>query len=63
MSVKFEDEEDALKAVKVFEGRYFAGRRVKAFIATGEEKFKKRSKGMSDDEEERLEKFGSWLES
>ena len=60
-------------------GRFFAGTQVEAYVATGQERFKKSSKnkGISlddedsddgagqgrDEEAERLEKFSSWLES
>ena len=49
-------------------GRWFDERRLEAYVATGNEKFKKSSDKMTglDDEEEaeegRLDKFGSWLE-
>lgn len=59
------------------DGRFFAGTKVEAYIADGNEKFKKsseRKRGMegqeggadeeaeADDEGKRLDKFGSWLE-
>ena len=54
-------------------GRHFAGMVVEAYIADGNEKFKKssekRATAMADDGEEgneeegrRLDQFGSWLE-
>lgn len=49
-------------------GRWFDERQLEAYIATGEEKFKKSSDkkpGLDDDDEDeggRLDKFGSWLE-
>ncbi|KAL8937617.1 MAG: hypothetical protein Q9216_004332, partial [Gyalolechia sp. 2 TL-2023] len=57
----------------VMDGRYFAGTRVEASIADGNEKFKKSSErkvqfGEEDEGEEaenegkRLDQFGSWLE-
>lgn len=61
----------------MMDGRFFAGTRVDAYIADGSEKFKKTNekraaledlaeKGLdaSDEEEEqRLDDFGTWLES
>lgn len=57
------------------DGRFFARTKVEAYIADGNEKFKKSSEkkaGMegeeggadaeADDEGKRLDKFGSWLE-
>jgi HIV Tat-specific factor 1 len=47
-------------------GRFFAGQQVEAYIADGSEKFKKHTKNVEtaeEEEAERLEKFGSWLES
>ena len=52
-------------------GRWFDKRQLEAFIATGNEKFKKagdKKAGFDDEEDEeaeeggRLDKFGSWLE-
>ena len=50
-------------------GRWFDERQLEAFIATGNEKFKKtkeKQPNYDDDDEEgeggRLDKFGSWLE-
>ena len=47
-------------------GRFFAGQQVKAYIADGNEKFKKhnpKSSDLAEDEEAaRLESFGKFLE-
>lgn len=51
-------------------GRFFGGTKVEAYIADGTEKFKKtgektaalESEGEGEEEAERLDKFGSWLE-
>ena len=52
-------------------GRFFSGRNIEAYIADGNEKFKKSSEkkalaGFDGDENEeegkRLDEFGSWLE-
>ena len=56
------------------DGRFFSGTKVEAYIADGNEKFKKSSEkkvGMdeggedagAEDEGKRLDKFGSWLEA
>lgn len=48
------------------DGRFFDGRKVKAYIADGNEKFKKTStksaEAAEDEEAERLESFGKFLE-
>lgn len=56
------------------DGRFFSGTKVEAYIADGNEKFKKSSEkklgteeegeedAEADDEGRRLDKFGSWLE-
>lgn len=51
------------------DGRFFSGTRVEAYIADGNEKFKKSSNKKlgheddeGDDESKRLDKFGTWLE-
>jgi hypothetical protein len=55
---------------QLMNGRWFDERQLEAYIATGNEKFKKSSDkkvGFVDEEDEeeeggRLDKFGSWLE-
>jgi HIV Tat-specific factor 1 len=56
---------------QLMNGRWFDERQLEAFIATGNEKFKKsndKSTGLDEEDEEeaeeggRLDKFGSWLE-
>lgn len=52
------------------DGRFFAGTKVEAYIADGSERFKKSNEkkadadgeGNEEDEAQRLDKFGSWLE-
>lgn len=53
------------------DGRFFSGTKVEAYIADGSEKFKKSSNkkatfdqddDQADEESERLDQFGSWLE-
>ncbi|RAL10486.1 U2 snRNP complex subunit CUS2 [Aspergillus homomorphus CBS 101889] len=76
VSVRFQDPEAARNCVKMMDGRYFAGTRVEAYISDGSEKFKKTNekraaledmaeKGFDaeDEEEQRLDEFGTWLES
>ncbi|KAE8309859.1 hypothetical protein BDV41DRAFT_567048 [Aspergillus transmontanensis] len=78
VSVKFQDPEAARNCVKLMDGRYFAGTRVEAYISDGSERFKKTNekraaledlaeRGLDADEDEeekqRLDEFGTWLES
>ena len=55
-----------LMAGQVMHGRFFDGQKVEAYIFDGLEKFKKTSAKRTveeeEAEEERLEKFGNWLE-
>lgn len=52
------------------DGRYFSCTRVQAYLANGNEKFKKskeKKTGLADEDEDdtesqRLDQFGSWLE-
>jgi HIV Tat-specific factor 1 len=46
-------------------GRWFSQQRLEAYIASGDEKFKKskaKKGGDEDEEAERLDEFGDWLE-
>ncbi|PGH01474.1 hypothetical protein AJ79_07912 [Helicocarpus griseus UAMH5409] len=76
-SVRFADAESANICVQTMDGRFFAGTRVIAYIADGSEKFRKSNtknaaalanvdaeegEQGADEEAERLDKFGSWLE-
>ncbi|RHZ69679.1 hypothetical protein CDV55_108065 [Aspergillus turcosus] len=77
VSVRFIDPEAARQCVRVMDGRFFAGTRVEAYISDGKEKFRKSNerraaledmaeRGLdAEDEEEnaRLDEFGTWLES
>jgi len=66
-SVRYQNATAAEACVRLMNGRWFDERQLQAFIATGNEKFK-RSKpkqvDLDDDDEEagRLDEFGSWLE-
>lgn len=66
------------RALQLMDGRYFAGTRVEAYISDGSERFKKSNekraaledlaeRGLDADEDEeekqRLDEFGTWLES
>jgi HIV Tat-specific factor 1 len=64
VSVRFKDEASARQCVEVMNGRFFGGVQCEAGIARGTEKFKRSKKTASDDEDEegRLENFGTWLE-
>ncbi|CAZ80273.1 unnamed protein product [Tuber melanosporum] len=66
VSVRFANAESAKACVGVMHGRFFDGQRVEAYIFDGLEKFKKTSIKKTVEEEEaeqeRLEKFGNWLE-
>lgn len=55
----------AMLTYQVMNGRSFGGRQVEAWVTDGSQKFKKSQSKVIDDaeEEERLEKFASWLES
>lgn len=54
----------------MMDGRFFSGTKVEAYIAEGNEKFKKSSEKKSqiegeepgNEEGQRIDKFGSWLE-
>ena len=66
--MRFTNAEAAKACVRVMDGRFFSGTRVEAYIADGSERFKKSSAKRDDDDEkdsgndqERLEKFESWL--
>ncbi|KAJ6120528.1 nuclear mRNA splicing factor-associated protein [Penicillium sp. IBT 18751x] len=77
VSVKFVDPQAALQCVKNMDGRYFGGTRVEAYVSDGREKFKKTNERRAaledmaergidaEDEEEnqRLDEFGTWLET
>ncbi|OCT52340.1 hypothetical protein CLCR_09271 [Cladophialophora carrionii] len=67
-SVRFSNAEAAAACVRLMNGRWFDERQLEAYIATGNEKFKKSSDkkaGYDDEDDEeggRLDAFGSWLE-
>lgn len=66
-SIRFANATAADACVRLMNGRWFDERQLKAFIATGNERFKKtnpKQVNMDDDDEEgeRLDEFGSWLE-
>ena len=63
VTIRFGNSMSAEACVKVFEGRWFDGRRVEAYIADGNERFKKSKKNADDgDEVERLENFSRFIE-
>ena len=62
VTARFGNAVSAEACVKVFDGRWFDGRQVEAYIADGSERFKKTAKGEGDDDVERLENFGKFVE-
>ncbi|KAJ5937773.1 hypothetical protein N7454_004115 [Penicillium verhagenii] len=76
VSVRFADPESARECVKVMDGRFFGGTRVEAYVSEGREKFKKTNERRAaleemaehgihadnEEEEQRLDEFGNWLE-
>ncbi|KAL9086354.1 MAG: hypothetical protein Q9165_007140 [Trypethelium subeluteriae] len=65
ITVRFGNAASAKACVRKMDGRYFSMQTVEAYIATGQEKFKKSIKkaGANDeDEDTRLDEFGDWLE-
>ncbi|KAL8736279.1 MAG: hypothetical protein Q9166_000434 [cf. Caloplaca sp. 2 TL-2023] len=70
-SVRFSNAEGAKACVRIMNGRFFSGTKVEACIADGSEKFKKSSEKklqLGDEEDgneegQRLDQFGSWLEA
>ena len=73
-SVRFANAEAASACVRVMNGRFFSGTQVEAYVASGEERFKKSNEkkgaggadvedAADDDEGKRLDQFGSWLEA
>ncbi|CDU23225.1 related to Splicing factor U2AF-associated protein 2 [Sporisorium scitamineum] len=70
MTVKFQSEQQAEACVRMMKGRFFAQRRIDAWIIPGKPRFRKSTTAESDDEdakegdedEKRKDAFGSWLE-
>ncbi|ANB13985.1 Cus2p [Sugiyamaella lignohabitans] len=61
-TVKFQEKDDAVTCIEVMNGRYFGGKQLEAFPYDGKIKYRKSKKdGEDDKEQERLDKFGSWL--
>ncbi|KAL5336928.1 putative nuclear mRNA splicing factor-associated protein [Aspergillus crustosus] len=77
VSVRFSEPEAARACVQLMNGRFFGGTAVEAYISDGSEKFHKTNekraaledlaeKGFDaedEEEEQRLDEFGTWLES
>lgn len=65
-SVRFANAEAARACVRIMDGRFFATRKLEAYIADGGEKFKKSDEkklALEEGEEgQRLDEFGKWLE-
>lgn len=64
VTVKFERASDAAECVEKMNGRFFGGQKLEAFIDYEETKWRKSKEKVGDeeDEKERLERFGEWLE-
>jgi HIV Tat-specific factor 1 len=77
VSVRFADPESARQCVEVMDGRFFGGTRIEAYVSEGREKFKKTNErraaleemaergtiyDVDEEEEQRLDEFGNWLE-
>ena len=69
VTIRFQAVEAANSCVRNMDGRMFAGQKVAAYISDGSEKFKKSSakkaavdEGEDDEEDERMDKFGEYLE-
>ncbi|KAJ5450066.1 Splicing factor U2AF-associated protein 2 [Penicillium daleae] len=77
VTVRFAQPEDAQTCVERMDGRFFGGTQIKAYVQVGREKFKKTNerraaledmaeRGLdaeNEDENQRLQGFGDWLES
>ncbi|KAK9452980.1 hypothetical protein V1511DRAFT_513225 [Dipodascopsis uninucleata] len=65
ISVRFKNDQDALECVKRMDGRYFGGQQLEVSIYDGNQRFRKSDRKKEDNqtEEERLQKFGEWLEN
>lgn len=75
VSVKFQHKEDAVECVRRMNGRFFGGQKLEAFIYDGRERYQRAKRPGStaataaedataeQDEEQRLQDFGNWLES
>lgn len=69
VSIRFGNAIAAKACVREMDGRMFGGQKVEAFISDGSEKFKKSKAkkaaidvGESEEEDERMDKFGEYLE-
>ena len=61
-SVKFENEDDALRCCTLFDGRSFDGRKIEAVIYDGKIKLVKK-KDSPEEEAKRIQRYSEWLES
>ena len=66
VAVRFRDREAAAHCARIFQGRYYNGRRIRTSIFDGSFRLKERCAGAKrakgDDTDDRLERFGDWLE-
>ena len=64
ISVRFKEQEAADACIQKMNGRFFAGRRVEAYLYDGKEKFARSSHNENEEEqEERRKNYENWLES
>lgn len=64
--VRFKTAYAAQECIRIMDGRYFAGRRIKSYFWDGSTNYSITShsnKILEDEEKQRLDEFGSWLES
>lgn len=63
LAVKFKIPEAAVMCVNKMNGRFYDGRVVGASVSTGEEKFKRAKRDTEQEEKDRHEEYGRWLDS
>lgn len=61
-TVKFRERESAAACQRLMNGRYFGGRRIAAYPYDGSFSLREQSTHAEAEEQERLERFGEWLE-
>lgn len=61
-TVKFRERESATACLRLMNGRYFGGRRIAAYLYDGSFSLREQSAHTETEDQERLERFGEWLE-
>ncbi len=61
-TIKFRERESAEACLRLMNGRYFGGRRIAAYSYDGSFSLREQSTRAEAEEQERLERFGEWLE-